>query len=136
MSPPIYPDLSLLRRGTDDQHGAGGTLLQYSLQNSLLPKRNVRVEPCRAPRRQSRCDGGNDQKQRSHGRERSRVVRFDADEHAGHCARESESRYHPGCNAYYAEAQPMPDYKFEDASWRRAESHPDADLRRALSHYV
>src|SRR5215510_1663153 len=136
MSPPIYPDLSLLRIGADDQQGAGGILLRYSLQYSLLPKRNVRVEPCSAPRRQSRCDGGNDQKERSHGRECSRVVRFDADEHAAPRARETESRYHPCCDAYYAEAQPMADYKFEDASGRRAESHPDADLRRALSHHI
>jgi hypothetical protein len=50
---------------------------------SLLPQRNGRVESRCSPRGQSRCNGGNDQKERHHGCKSSRVVRFDADEHAG-----------------------------------------------------
>src|SRR5262245_29655146 len=103
---------------------------------SLLPQRNGRVKPRCAACGQSRCNRGNDQKERRHACESNRIGRFDADKHAGHCACETESRNHADCDAYRAEAQSVSDYKFEDASGRRAEGHPDADLRRPLAHDV
>src|SRR5215475_11722197 len=103
---------------------------------SLLPQRNGRVKPRCAACGQSRCNSGNDQKERRHACESNRIGRFDADKHAGHCACETDSRNHADCDAYRAEAQSVSDYKLEDASGRRAEGHPDADLRRPLSHDV
>src|SRR5262245_41556393 len=61
---------------------------------SLPPQRNGRVKPRCAACGQSRCYRGNDQKERRHACESSRVVHFDADEHARHCACETESRNH------------------------------------------
>src|SRR4051812_30840517 len=107
-----------------------------SQPSSLVPNRPRRIPPCRPSRRQPARQHRDPEQTDGDRRERQRIGRFDAVEHALHEAREHHRSDETEHDPDDREREPAPDHQSQHVAALRAECEPHPDLALALAHEV
>jgi hypothetical protein len=108
--------------------------MKSNLERSLRAKSGGGVKTCGAPGGQPGRHGCDREEYHRHRGKGCWVGGFDAHEHGGHSACESEGRDQAGCDTEGSETQTLTHDKLENVSGLSTQGHSNAYLSGALPH--